>query len=147
MAAYRYDPVRIDRDGVRGPAKSEGPPSARELVHVIARDAQRQGWFVWGPVFSGRGHKKQDYTYLRPLLHGQPPLILLRDARVIFVYVTAGKRYLTAAEQEAANRLSQCGEGVELYVCRPQDLPDISRTLAAHHIENGSALADPIVDL
>ena len=68
---------------------------------------------------------------------GEPDLRLIRPPRVLFVELKSAKGKLTPAQEEARDLLMGC-PGVEYYLWRPQDWPEIEKALACGNIGCGA---------
>lgn len=108
-----------------------GPPtdaSEEEFLVAVVGLAHRHGWLVHHqrPAWTKKGY--------RSAIQGDPgfpDLTMAKAGRLVFAELKS-ETGRTAPEQQAwiaAVMSAMCGNGIEMYVWRPVDWPDLVRTL------------------
>ena len=93
------------------------PESEADWERVVVDLAAFRGWRRYHPFLSVRS------------AHGFPDETLVRPPRVVFAELKSERGRLTVAQREWLGLLADC-PGVEVYVWRPSDWPDVQRILA-----------------
>lgn len=90
--------------------------SEKEWQAKVVEFARWNGWHVYHPYYSRRSEP------------GWPDLSMIRNGRLVFVELKTRTGRITADQHRVLSLLDECA-GVEVYLWRPNDWPDVMRVL------------------